>query len=97
MRALIRLTVQFEGHVQGVGFRATTQHLARDFDVAGYVQNLADGRVCLVAEGEEREVDRLFNAVFQRFASQIRSAPRSHSPATGEFGPPAPGALTIRY
>ena len=47
-----RRRVVFSGRVQGVGFRFTCQSLARGFDVAGYVRNLADGRVELVAEGE---------------------------------------------
>jgi acylphosphatase len=94
---MTRLTAHFEGHVQGVGFRVTTQNIAREHAVAGYVQNLADGRVCLVAEGEQAAVEAFYHAVFQRFSSHIRAAPRCNAPATGEFGKPAPGALTIRY
>ena len=51
-----RLQVFFEGRVQGVGFRFKTSRIATGFDVAGYVENLDDGRVHLVAVGEEREV-----------------------------------------
>ncbi|MDE1170008.1 MAG: acylphosphatase [Verrucomicrobium sp.] len=56
-----RLTVYFEGHVQGVGFRYETQKLAAGYDVAGTVENLDDGRVLLVGEGEEEEL-RIFLA-----------------------------------
>ena len=35
----------FSGRVQGVGFRAATQRLARGSGVEGFVQNLPDGRV----------------------------------------------------
>src|SRR5438270_11553043 len=52
-----RRRVVFSGRVQGVGFRFTCRSLARGFDVAGYVRNLADGRVELVAGGEPSEVD----------------------------------------
>ena len=45
-----RRHVWFSGRVQGVGFRYTCQTLARGFDVAGLVRNLADGRVELVVE-----------------------------------------------
>ena len=41
----------FSGHVQGVGFRYTTRSVASRFAVTGYVRNLPDGRVELVAEG----------------------------------------------
>ncbi len=52
-------TVQvfYEGRVQGVGFRYTARRLAAGYDVAGYVRNLADGRVELVASGDDEEVD----------------------------------------
>ena len=44
-------TVWFSGRVQGVGFRFTALQVAREFEVAGYVENLYDGRVCIEAEG----------------------------------------------
>ena len=49
---MIRNTVHYTGHVQGVGFRYTTTTIAGKHNVAGYVQNLPDGRVRLVAEGK---------------------------------------------
>ncbi len=51
-----RLQVWFEGRVQGVGFRFKTTRIATGFDVAGFVENLDDGRVHLLAVGEETEV-----------------------------------------
>ncbi len=52
--ASVRLRV--EGHVQGVGFRYSTLDVARQFRVTGYVMNLPDGAVELVAEGAPSEV-----------------------------------------
>ena len=57
------LQVFYEGRVQGVGFRYTARRVAAGFDVAGYVRNLADGRVELVASGEAEEVDGFLEAV----------------------------------
>ncbi len=57
------LQVFYEGRVQGVGFRYTARRIAAGFDVAGYVRNLADGRVELVASGEEEEVDGFLEAL----------------------------------
>lgn len=51
-----RIQVWFEGRVQGVGFRFKTSRIAAGFDVAGFVENLDDGRVHLVAVGEEAQV-----------------------------------------
>ena len=58
-------TVQvfYEGRVQGVGFRYTARRVAAGFDVAGYVRNLADGRVELVASGEDEEVNDFLAAL----------------------------------
>jgi len=41
------------GHVQGVGFRRFVQRKARDLGLVGYAANLPDGRVEVVAEGDE--------------------------------------------
>ncbi len=48
--------VYYSGRVQGVGFRFTAVGVAGSYKIQGFVRNLADGRVELVAEGEEGEV-----------------------------------------
>ncbi len=42
--------------VQGVGFRFTAENIAQSMKVCGWVKNLSDGRVELVAEGNEKIV-----------------------------------------
>ena len=63
---LERRRVYYSGRVQGVGFRATCRWLAGGFEVAGYVRNLPDGRVEVVAEGESAELDRFLAAIQER-------------------------------
>lgn len=46
-----RLTLRLNGRVQGVGLRYAIQKRASADDVRGYVQNLPDGSVAVVAEG----------------------------------------------
>lgn len=70
-------TVTFSGRVQGVGFRYQTLQVAREFEVSGYVRNLADGRVELVAEGQQREVLAFAAEVADRLDIYIRKAERS--------------------
>ena len=70
-------TVYFSGRVQGVGFRYTALQVAREFEVAGYVQNLVDGRVCVEAEGEEREVAGFIASIEERMAGYIRKVERA--------------------
>ena len=94
----MRYTVHFSGRVQGVGFRYTTTNVARRHDVAGYVQNLSDGRVRLVAEGEANEVERFVQAVNDSLSRYIRDRTTEQSPATGEFGRPGePDTFGVRY
>ena len=61
----MRKTMQvfYEGRVQGVGFRYTARRVAAGFDVSGYVRNLPDGRVELLASGEPDEVDDFLAAL----------------------------------
>jgi acylphosphatase len=54
-----RVRVYVSGHVQGVFFRAECARRARDRRLAGYVRNLADGRVEAAFEGEDVSVDAL--------------------------------------
>ncbi len=58
-----RMQVFFSGTVQGVGFRFTAERLARRFPVTGYVRNLNDGRVEVVAEGQETVLVEFLTAI----------------------------------
>jgi acylphosphatase len=80
-----RHTVYYAGHVQGVGFRYTARSIARGHDVAGFVRNLSDGRVELVAEGKAQEVEAFLREVRDRFFHQIRDERSDVQPASGEF------------
>ncbi|MBD1390999.1 acylphosphatase [Neiella sp. HB171785] len=47
------------GLVQGVGFRFHTMQKAQQLYLNGYAENLADGRVCVYAEGEMNHLQNL--------------------------------------
>lgn len=50
------------GKVQRVGFRMYTQIQAQQLGVYGYVQNLSNGNVKIVAAGEDAKVNSLINS-----------------------------------
>ena len=80
-----RKTCYFSGHVQGVGFRYTVKNIALRHDVCGYVRNLPDGRVELVMEGPDSEMEELVNEVCDRMIGYVKKVDANLFPATGEF------------
>jgi acylphosphatase len=54
-----RLHVLIEGRVHGVFFRASTRDEARAWGLAGWVRNLADGRVEALFEGERPALEKM--------------------------------------
>ncbi|HZN36826.1 MAG TPA: acylphosphatase [Pirellulaceae bacterium] len=81
----VRSDVHYSGRVQGVGFRFNAQWIARGFVVTGFVRNLPDGRVQLVAEGEEKEVDRYLAKIADSMAGNISRTDARRLEASGEF------------
>ena len=75
----------YSGRVQGVGFRYTTQSIARGYDVVGFVRNLPDGRVELLVEGTADELDRFLAELAEQMAGNIRSVDCDRRPALGQF------------
>lgn len=84
--------VFFSGRVQGVGFRMTTRRLASGFDVGGWVQNLPDGRVELVVQGESGEVRRFLDGLRAEFGRNLRGVEEMVEP----FDPELRKGVTIR-
>jgi acylphosphatase len=68
-----------------VGFRQSVCWLAADRLVTGYVQNLPDGRVLLVAEGRIAEVEGLLADVHSTMDRHIAGVETRRAEATGEF------------
>jgi acylphosphatase len=73
MLPILRQRIWFTGHVQGVGFRYTARRVAEGYAVTGLVENLPDGRVLVVAEGEPGEVAAFRAAVEESMANYIKS------------------------
>jgi acylphosphatase len=79
--------VFYEGRVQGVGFRYCVRQLACGFEVAGWVRNLADGRVELQVCGEAAEVEAFLGAVLEsELKSHIKRSERHAVPVFAARG-----------
>ena len=83
---MIRTHLTIEGRVQGVGYRANTRRMANQLGLKGWVRNLRDGRVEIVAEGDEEMIDRLIQWCYRGPTSAYVSKVtiEKYTP-TGEF------------
>jgi len=88
-----RVEVYVSGLVQGVGFRYFTRKMAKEIGVSGYVMNLKDGRVFIVAEGDDEQIEKFLSTVKQgpSFAI-VKNTEVFQKEATNEFS-----EFTIRY
>jgi acylphosphatase len=77
--------VYYGGKVQGVGFRATTAEIARDYPVTGWVKNLDDGRVQLLVEGPEEAVDKFLKKVHDRWKDNIEKEEVKKQEASSKY------------
>jgi acylphosphatase len=77
--------VTYRGNVQGVGFRYTACRVAGNYDLTGYVRNLPDGGVEILAEGDIAQIDLFLADVTQRFSGFIRTQTQQTAPYGGSF------------
>jgi len=75
----------YSGRVQGIGFRFTAERLAEEQNVLGWVSNLSDGRVELVAEANEDTLKNFLTQINNIFGRYIQDIDIKWVPATGEF------------
>jgi acylphosphatase len=87
MYAMKRLTAYVSGNVQRVGYRARVIQIANGMGLKGFVENLNDGRVRIIAEGEEEKL-KLFEEIIdiRNTLIKISSIEKKHSEAIGDFG-----------
>ena len=75
----------YGGRVQGVGFRFTAREIADELGVSGWVSNLHDGRVEIVAEAEEVLLKDFILRLHKSFADVVRDELVEWLPMTGAF------------
>ena len=60
---MFKLIAHVSGKVQMAGYRSRVVIIAKAFDLRGYVRNLPDGRVKIVAEGSKADLERFLAAI----------------------------------
>lgn len=61
----------FSGRVQGVGFRFRALNQAQKYTLKGWVKNLPDGRVELLAQGKANDLDGFLANLRQEFEGKL--------------------------
>ena len=83
----MRFTAYVSGKVQEVGYRARIVDIANAFGLKGMIENLKDGRVKIIAEGEDEKKIKWFEDAIdiKNALIYVSSIEKSYSPASGEF------------
>jgi acylphosphatase len=64
----------FIGRVQGVGFRFTALRIANRYGLTGFVRNMPDGTVEMLAQGHSDEVAHCLADIDESFTGYIRES-----------------------
>jgi acylphosphatase len=93
MKEELRVHLYISGIVQGVFFRSNTRQVAISLHITGWVRNLHDGRVEVIAEGSKDKIDQFLRWCHKGPAgASVDTVEVEWQDATGEFG-----GFEIRY
>ena len=81
-----RAHIVVAGLVTGVGFRSYARNNAKELDLKGFVKNLRDGRVEIIAEGYEKQL-QTFLTVLRKgpWGSKVKDIDGSWEDPTNEY------------
>lgn len=77
--------VIFIGRVQGVGFRFTALRMAQHHQLTGFVRNLPDGTVEMLAQGPARDIDGCIQDIKEYFGDYIRETRTNEIPPDPKY------------
>ncbi|MDD5064707.1 MAG: acylphosphatase [Phycisphaerae bacterium] len=75
----------FSGQVQGVGFRFTAFNIANRYELVGFVRNLPDGAVEMLAQGTAGAVDDCIRDIVEEFSGYIRETKAEETPPNPQY------------
>ena len=77
--------IVFAGRVQGVGFRFTAHALANRYQLAGFVRNLMDGTVEMIAQGSPDDIEDCIRDIEGSYHDSIRETKTEEIPVDPSF------------
>ncbi|MBC7348034.1 MAG: acylphosphatase [Clostridia bacterium] len=83
--AVQQLHMFLTGLVQGVGMRAYVRRQAQRLGLVGFVRNLPDGRVEVVAEGAPEDLEALLASLQEPAVGRVDHITHAYHPASGKF------------
>lgn len=75
----------FSGRVQGVCFRMTTESIAKQHNIRGWVRNLSDGRVEAFAQGRQADLSSFLGELKSTFRNNIIEYTCDEHPTSDDF------------
>jgi len=75
----------FNGKMQGIGFRSRAKGFAHRHHLTGVARNFPDGRVEVIAEGDEQALADFFCDIKHDFRKNITACEFRESPATHQY------------
>ena len=79
------LHAYYTGSVQGIGFRYTAERIAGSLGLTGWAKNLPDGRVEVLCEGRQPDIEEFLRKIADIFKGYIRDVDVEWGDAAGEF------------
>lgn len=69
---MVARLIIFVGRVQGVGFRFTAHRMANRHQLTGFVRNLPDGNVEMLAQGQLEDIDDCIRDIKEDLTGYVR-------------------------
>jgi acylphosphatase len=82
---MIAKIITFTGRVQGVGFRFTARRAAQRRQLTGYVRNIPNGSVEMIAQGRDEEIDDCIQDIKEYFSGYIKEAKIEEIPFDSKY------------
>jgi acylphosphatase len=81
-----KVILHVSGNVQQAGFRSKVVAIANALDIKGHVQNLPDGIVKIIAEGEEADLERFIQGInIKNSPIYVNDIAKEYSNPTGDY------------